>query len=67
MEFLKRCDVCGSENIKTKDSGISLCACQGCGFIFHNPRPTADDIVKFYSDGRRRGYRTIPVVRQAQF
>ena len=49
MERLTRCDLCGGSSFRTIDSRISLCRCDGCGFVFRNPRPSADAVSAFYS------------------
>jgi ubiquinone/menaquinone biosynthesis C-methylase UbiE len=48
-ETLHSCDLCGSGEILTIDSQISLCECHSCGYIFDNPRPAHREIVNFYS------------------
>jgi len=51
MERLTCCDLCCGESLSTVDSRISLCHCKDCGFVFRSPRPSADEIARFYSAG----------------
>jgi SAM-dependent methyltransferase len=48
-ETLCSCDVCGGKQIKTLDAGCCISACAACGYVFDNPRPTAQEIAAFYS------------------
>ena len=43
------CPACGSAAMRTIDARAALCMCRECGHIFHNPRPSTDDIADFYS------------------
>lgn len=49
-ETVSRCGVCGDETYEVIDKEGALCRCQ-CGFIFHNPRPSYDEITTFYERG----------------
>jgi len=51
MEHLTRCDLCRGGSLSIVDSKISLCRCDNCGFVFRNPRPSAEEIARFYSAG----------------
>lgn len=48
-ETLSRCLLCDSERIQGADSEFNLWHCQACGYVFDNPRPTLDALVRFYS------------------
>lgn len=49
MEEVKKCSVCGSEEIVTVDKYSNLCCCKNCEYFFINPRPSLDEIQQFYS------------------
>jgi 2-polyprenyl-3-methyl-5-hydroxy-6-metoxy-1,4-benzoquinol methylase len=49
IETLQSCDLCGSDRIQTVDACCNLCSCRSCGYVFDNPRPTANEITAFYS------------------
>jgi ubiquinone/menaquinone biosynthesis C-methylase UbiE len=49
MEHLDRCDLCGSREIRVLDRAAGVDECTRCGFIFHNPRPTREEIARYYS------------------
>ena len=49
MEYLKKCDICGSENILCINKANNICKCRVCGLVFDNPRPTLEEIAGFYS------------------
>jgi SAM-dependent methyltransferase len=49
LENLAECMVCGSRTIEAWDPDAALSKCRSCGYIFDNPRPTFDEIVRFYS------------------
>jgi ubiquinone/menaquinone biosynthesis C-methylase UbiE len=49
MEKIENCILCGSKKIESKCSNKDLYGCKDCKFIFHNPRPTIEEIVKYYS------------------
>ena len=48
-EALSVCILCSSGPLHSVDPSITLCECQGCGFIFRNPRPTFAEITAYYS------------------
>lgn len=57
METISKCAVCGSETQKPhqeiKDYFLSreifqMVRCESCGFLFLNPRPSKDEISKYY-------------------
>ena len=48
-ETLSRCLLCDSEGIQAVDPEYSLCRCPACGYVFDNPRPTVEALVRFYS------------------
>jgi 2-polyprenyl-3-methyl-5-hydroxy-6-metoxy-1,4-benzoquinol methylase len=49
LERLDACILCQSRNLETVDAECCFCRCSDCGHIFDNPRPTAAEIVRFYS------------------
>jgi SAM-dependent methyltransferase len=49
LENLKMCNVCESRNIRCIDESHNIYRCRNCGYIFNNPRPTAKEIAKYYS------------------
>ncbi len=49
LERLEACSLCRSPNLVTVDAERYFCRCSDCGYIFDNPRPTAAEIVRFYS------------------
>ena len=53
LETLYSCDVCRSDQLKMIDAACLICACQSCGYVFDNPRPTARAIAAFYSQPRK--------------
>ena len=48
-EYLKTCNLCGSDQLQCIDPRINLCKCNSCGYIFDNPRPSFEDIQEYYS------------------
>ena len=48
-EFVERCYVCDSNTFETVDPACNITQCAGCGYVFDNPRPTLEELVKFYS------------------
>jgi len=48
-ELLRDCDLCGSLRLTEIDGAASVCRCEACGLVFDNPRPTIDELVRFYS------------------
>lgn len=49
LETLRACPLCEGEQIKTVDGAAQICVCEPCGFFFDNPRPTLQELIKFYS------------------
>jgi ubiquinone/menaquinone biosynthesis C-methylase UbiE len=49
LETLNCCNLCGSKQLEVLDAASNLCGCQSCGYVFDNPRPTADEVKRFYS------------------
>jgi SAM-dependent methyltransferase len=49
VETLSRCLLCDSPQIRSVDAEYQLCRCEACDYVFDNPRPTLEAIVKFYS------------------
>jgi 2-polyprenyl-3-methyl-5-hydroxy-6-metoxy-1,4-benzoquinol methylase len=48
-ERLDHCDLCGSRAIRPLHREPHVCACGDCGFLFDNPRPSAEEIAGYYS------------------
>lgn len=49
MELVSSCSICHSDLLLQIDTNWNFCRCRGCGFVFDSPRPSADEIVAFYS------------------
>jgi ubiquinone/menaquinone biosynthesis C-methylase UbiE len=49
VETLETCTLCESRDLHLLDAATGICRCASCGYIFDNPRPTADAIRRFYS------------------
>ena len=49
VETLGACPLCANTNIRHLDESFHFDQCQGCGFVFDNPRPTLDTIALHYS------------------
>jgi SAM-dependent methyltransferase len=49
LETLDACPLCGRGNILTIDLAANICLCEPCGYVFDNPRPTVEELVRFYS------------------
>lgn len=49
VEVIDICNVCRSKNVSILDASSNICRCSRCGFVFDNPRPSAEDLVAFYS------------------
>lgn len=48
-ELVERCYVCDGSTLETVDPACNIAQCSGCGYVFDNPRPTLEELVKFYS------------------
>lgn len=48
LEALNACPLCGG-SFRTLDDETHLAACETCRYVFDNPRPTIEAIVRFYS------------------
>lgn len=48
-EVLRKCNVCGSEAISMVDKDCNIVRCRHCGYVFDNPRPSKEELVRFYS------------------
>ncbi len=51
LEYLNKCNLCMSKETAPVDSQHNIFKCNHCGYIFDNPRPAFDEIIKFYSKG----------------
>ncbi len=49
MEVVPVCNLCQSDRIQAVDAVFNFCQCGACGFIFDSPRPTAEEVARFYS------------------
>lgn len=49
MEVVLSCNVCRSERIQRVDPEFNFCRCDSCGYVFDSPRPSAAEVVAFYS------------------
>jgi len=48
-ELVERCYVCDGNMLETVDPACNIAQCAACGYVFDNPRPTLEELVKFYS------------------
>ena len=48
-ELLQVCNVCESTALEMLDSACNIARCRACGYIFDNPRPAPEELVRFYS------------------
>jgi SAM-dependent methyltransferase len=48
-ELVERCYVCDGKTLETVDPVCNIAQCAACGYVFDNPRPTLEELVKFYS------------------
>lgn len=48
-ELVERCYVCDGNTLATVDPACNIAQCAACGYVFDNPRPTLEELVKFYS------------------
>ena len=49
FELLGACPLCDGNQLKVLDRVANLSECQGCGYVFDNPRPTITALITFYS------------------
>lgn len=49
LESLETCNVCGERRLEVWDDRASISECQSCGYVFDNPRPTIQELIRFYS------------------
>jgi SAM-dependent methyltransferase len=49
MEKLTHCLLCGSNRLVTIDTECNISRCEGCGYVFDNPRPLPQEIAVYYS------------------
>jgi ubiquinone/menaquinone biosynthesis C-methylase UbiE len=49
FESLSNCPVCNSTGLAMLDAEYNVCRCEQCGFVFDNPRPTLESLIRFYS------------------
>jgi ubiquinone/menaquinone biosynthesis C-methylase UbiE len=48
-ELLDLCNVCNGTALEPLDPGCNIARCRSCGYVFDNPRPTAEELAAFYS------------------
>src|SRR5580704_6837065 len=48
-EFLDKCLLCDSGTIEVLDPACNIARCCVCGFVFDNPRPALEELIRFYS------------------
>jgi SAM-dependent methyltransferase len=48
-ERIQQCKLCGSELLDLLDPDCNIEQCRTCGYVFDNPRPTPEALVRFYS------------------
>lgn len=49
LETVLACPSCGRDQIRTLDAVANICICESCRYIFDNPRPAIEELVRFYS------------------
>ncbi|MBI4175356.1 class I SAM-dependent methyltransferase [Candidatus Berkelbacteria bacterium] len=49
LEYLTDCALCHSPALHVLDEAARIMECQVCGYVFDNPRPPFDAIVRYYS------------------
>jgi 2-polyprenyl-3-methyl-5-hydroxy-6-metoxy-1,4-benzoquinol methylase len=49
LELLQQCNVCRSNGLGVVDPECNISQCTSCGYVFDNPRPTLEELIKFYS------------------
>ncbi len=49
LEIVQQCNVCGGAFLEVLDAESNITECSSCGYIFDNPRPTLEELIKFYS------------------
>jgi SAM-dependent methyltransferase len=48
-EFLEKCNICDNTALNVVDADCNIARCGACGYIFDNPRPTLEELIRFYS------------------
>lgn len=48
-ELLHQCNLCGSKLLDVIDPDCDIAQCRECGYVFDNPRPSLDELIRFYS------------------
>ena len=48
-EQLEECNICGAADLEIVDADCAIARCRVCGYVFNNPRPAYEELVKFYS------------------
>lgn len=49
LESLQSCGLCDSKQLDAVDQDNFISKCKSCGYVFDNPRPSAEAIKRFYS------------------
>lgn len=47
--ILQKCTLCGNSDLDPVDPESDITRCRVCGYIFHNPQPSENQLVEFYS------------------
>ncbi len=53
-EDISACDLCGSDKLTAKHNNVARC--QGCGYVFANPRPSQEAIARSYGESHSYDY-----------
>ena len=48
-ELLHQCSLCGSKLLDVLDQECNIARCRACGYVFDNPRPSLEALIRFYS------------------
>ena len=49
VETLSGCILCDSRSLDVIDPECNIARCASCGYVFDNPRPALEELVRFYS------------------
>jgi 2-polyprenyl-3-methyl-5-hydroxy-6-metoxy-1,4-benzoquinol methylase len=48
-ELLHQCNLCDSDQLDVLDAECNVAQCRRCGYVFDNPRPSLEELIRFYS------------------
>ena len=48
-ELLHQCNLCDSVSLDALDPQCNIAQCRNCGYVFDNPRPSLETLIRFYS------------------